>query len=81
MSLCLRAPNGYLSTKTYQNGLIEESVNLLYDIYGSLALEISFPELCVPAVIQMKRWIKKSKNFFMNKQIQQLIEKVRDSFT
>lgn len=80
MSLTLRAPNGYLSSKVYQSSLIDESVSLLYDIYAALALDVAFPELIVPAVIHMKRWIKKSKNFMATKQMQLFIEKVELDF-
>jgi hypothetical protein len=74
-TLNIRAPNAYLGTKTYHLGLVEQVINHLYDFYASCSLSISFPELSVPAIIQLKR-MTKSKDFSMNKQIQQLIEKV-----
>ncbi|KAJ3043715.1 Nucleolar Complex 2 protein [Rhizophlyctis rosea] len=77
--LNIKAPNPYLGTRTYQNGVVEEVVNLLFDYYGAFALSIAFPELAVPAILQLKRYAKKSKNFRMNKQIQQLVEKLEQN--
>lgn len=76
-TLAIKAPNAYLGTRPYQVGLAEEIVNLLFDFYGAFALSISFPELAIPAILQLKRYIKRSKNFQINKQLQQLVEKVR----
>jgi nucleolar complex protein 2 len=73
----LKAPKGYLQTRVYQDGLIEEAIHLLFDIYSSQVLSISFPELIIPGVIQLKRLSKSSKNLKLNKLIHVLLEKVR----
>ncbi|KAJ3287517.1 Nucleolar Complex 2 protein [Borealophlyctis nickersoniae] len=75
----IRAPNPYLGTRAYQIGVAEEAVSLLFDYYGSFALSIAFPELAVPAILQLKRFVKRSKNFQVNKQIQQLVEKLEQN--
>ncbi|KAJ3294549.1 Nucleolar Complex 2 protein, partial [Blyttiomyces sp. JEL0837] len=72
--LALKTPNQYLGTRPYQVGVAEEAVNLLIDFYDCFALSVGFPELAVPAVLQFKRYMKKSKNVIANKQIQQLLE-------
>ncbi|KAJ3048314.1 Nucleolar Complex 2 protein [Rhizophlyctis rosea] len=77
--LNIKTANSYLGTRTYQNGVVEEVVNLLFDYYGAFALSIAFPELAIPAILQLKRYAKKSKNFHMNKQIQQLVEKLEQN--
>ncbi|KAJ3135933.1 Nucleolar Complex 2 protein [Geranomyces variabilis] len=78
-SLAIKAPNQYLGTRTYQVGVAEQVVSLLFEYYGAFALSISFPELAVPAVLQLKRYTKRSKNFQINKAIQQLVEKIEQN--
>ncbi|KAJ3152061.1 Nucleolar Complex 2 protein [Geranomyces variabilis] len=78
-SLAIKAPNQYLGTRTYQVGVVEQVVSLLFEYYGAFALSISFPELAVPAVLQLKRYTKRSKNFQTNKAIQQLVEKIEQN--
>ncbi|KAJ3025651.1 UNVERIFIED_CONTAM: Nucleolar Complex 2 protein [Siphonaria sp. JEL0065] len=72
--LTLKAPAQYLGTRTYQTGVVEEVVGLLMEYYDCFSLTIGFPELVVPAVVQFRRWIKRSKNVTANKQIQSLLE-------
>jgi nucleolar complex protein 2 len=72
----IRAPNTYLGTRTYYNGLLEEVIHLLYEFFSVHALSIAFPELAVPAIVQLKKISKNGTDFAKNKQIQQLIEKV-----
>ena len=48
-------------------------------MFASHAMSLSFPELSIPACIQFKRIVKKSKNVSMNKQIQQLLEKLDEN--
>ncbi|KAK9768629.1 Nucleolar Complex 2 protein [Basidiobolus ranarum] len=47
--------------------------------YTSHALSIAFPELVLPGVVQLKKYIKKSKNMKFIKQTQQLIEKMEQN--
>lgn len=72
----IRAPNQYLGTKTYHTGLIDQVVSLLYYYYATQAKSIAFPELAIPAMIQIKRIIKASKDVAMSRHLQQLVEKV-----
>jgi hypothetical protein len=64
----------YLGTRVYQTSLAEEAVALLIDFFDSFALSISFPELAIPAIVQFKKYCKRSKTFAANKQILQLID-------
>ncbi|KAJ3229122.1 Nucleolar Complex 2 protein [Chytriomyces hyalinus] len=77
--LTLKAPAQYLGTRPYQNGIVEEVVALLMEYYDCFALSIGFPELVVPAVVQFRRWMKKSKNVSANKQIQGLLESLEQN--
>ncbi|CAG8529719.1 4399_t:CDS:10 [Ambispora gerdemannii] len=74
-SLHLKAPKCYLHTRAYQDGICEEIIDVLLEYYACFCLSVAFPELVVPAIVQIKRHIKKSKNVKMNKQLHNLVEK------
>ncbi|CAG8455292.1 10089_t:CDS:10 [Paraglomus occultum] len=74
-SVHLKAPKSYLHTRVYQDGLIEELVRVMGEYYGGQCLSIAFPELAIPAIVQIKRHVKKSKNLKLNKQLHVLVEK------
>lgn len=76
LSVYLSVPSGYQGTTVYQKGLFESVLNLFYDY---LAIpSISFPEISVPVTVFLKRWSKKSKNAYMNKNIRVLLEKIQE---
>ncbi|KAJ2999230.1 Nucleolar Complex 2 protein [Globomyces sp. JEL0801] len=77
--LNIRVPNTYIGTKTYHNGLVDEVVHLLFRYYSAHAFSIAFPELAIPAIIQLKRMVKHGKDFALNKQVLQLIEKLEQN--
>ncbi|KAL9027350.1 MAG: hypothetical protein Q9196_004112 [Gyalolechia fulgens] len=54
----LRVPKAYLRTRSYQDGLGEQLVELLAEFFGIWAKHIAFPELALPPVVQLKRWVK-----------------------
>ncbi|KAL1924138.1 uncharacterized protein VTP21DRAFT_7173 [Calcarisporiella thermophila] len=72
----LKAPKQYIGNKIYQDGIAEQLVELLLEYYACYCLSIAFPELTIPAVVQLKRHIKKSKNVKFNKQLHGLVEKI-----
>ncbi|CAI2162807.1 7296_t:CDS:10 [Funneliformis geosporum] len=78
-TICLKAPKSYLRTTVYQDGVCEELTELLLEYYASFCLSIAFPELIIPAVSQIKRFIKVSKNFKTNKKFQQLVLKLEEN--
>ncbi|CAH6718230.1 nucleolar complex protein 2 [[Candida] jaroonii] len=69
----------YLGTKVYQEGLSEQFIELSYEFFVLYCKNIAFPELVTPAVISLRRFIKKSKNIKFNKQLSQLIEKLNEN--
>jgi len=75
----IKANKSYLRTRIYQDGLAEETLSLLLCFYAQSSNSIAFPELVIPAQIQLKRFLKKSKNIKINKQIQQLLEKINQT--
>ncbi|KAH6608923.1 hypothetical protein Trco_002269 [Trichoderma cornu-damae] len=53
-----RAPKAYLRTRVFQDGVGEEVVELMSGFMFAWSTSISFPELALPVVIQLKRWLK-----------------------
>ncbi|RIB18694.1 Noc2p family-domain-containing protein [Gigaspora rosea] len=78
-SSTLKTPKVYLHTKVYQDGICDELVELLFEYYSCYSLSIAFPELAIPAIIQVKRHIKNSKNVKFNRQLQQFVEKLEQN--
>lgn len=66
----------YLGTKVYQDGLCEQFLELTGEFFALHCKNIAFPELVTPVILSLRRFIKKSRNFKFNKQLQQLIEKL-----
>ncbi|KAI4271843.1 MAG: hypothetical protein LQ337_005711 [Flavoplaca oasis] len=54
----LRVPKAYLGTRAYQDGLGEQLVELMAEFFGIWAKHIAFPELMLPPVVHLKRWLK-----------------------
>ncbi|KAF5557841.1 nucleolar complex 2 [Fusarium mexicanum] len=57
-----KAPKSYLRTRVFQDGVGEQLVELLGEYFFLWATSIAFPELALPAVIQLKRWLKQARN-------------------
>ncbi|CAN6602786.1 nucleolar complex protein 2 [Trichomonascus vanleenenianus] len=72
----IRASKGYLGTRIYQNGVCDQIVELIGEFYALYCKSIAFPELAVPAIITLRRFIKRSKNIRFNKQLQQVVERL-----
>lgn len=56
-----KAPKSYLRTRTYQDGVGEQVVELLSEFLLLWATNIAFPEFALPVVIQLKRYLKQSR--------------------
>ncbi|RKP09022.1 Noc2p family-domain-containing protein [Thamnocephalis sphaerospora] len=72
----IKAPKEYLHTRVYQEGLTENVCQCMFEYFESYALSIAFPELAIPAIVQLKRHIKRSKNAKISKQLQSVVEKL-----
>lgn len=72
----IRAPSSYLRTKTYQDGVAEQVVELLAEFYVLYAKSIAFPELAIPTIVLAKRGMKKSKNAKLNNALAVLVGKL-----
>ncbi|CAK7913969.1 nucleolar complex protein 2 [[Candida] anglica] len=72
----IKVNQAYLGTKTYQDGLCEQFIELASEFFVLYTKNIAFPELATPAILSLRRFTKKSKNVRFNKQLQQLVEKL-----
>ncbi|KAJ4263616.1 Nucleolar Complex 2 protein [Fusarium torreyae] len=57
-----KAPKSYLRTRVFQDGVGEQLVELLGEYFLLWATSIAFPELALPVIIQLKRWLKQARN-------------------
>ena len=54
----IRAPKSYLRTRVYQDGVGEQAGELLSEFFVLWTKSIAFPELALPVVVLLKRWLK-----------------------
>ncbi|KAG8674337.1 Nucleolar Complex 2 protein [Fusarium poae] len=57
-----KAPKSYLRTRVLQDGIGEQLAELLSEYFMLWATSIAFPELALPILIQLKRWLKQARN-------------------
>ncbi|KAK8208615.1 ribosome assembly protein-like protein Noc2 [Phyllosticta capitalensis] len=57
-----RAAKSYLRTRVYQDGVGEQVAELLSEFFVLWAKNIAFPELALPVVVMLKRWLKEVSN-------------------
>lgn len=53
-----KAQKSYLHTRIYQDGVGEQVCELLSEFFVLWSTSISFPELALPVVVMLKRWLK-----------------------
>jgi nucleolar complex protein 2 len=54
----IRAPTSYLKTKVYQEGVGEQVFELFSEFFVLWTKSIAYPELQLPAIVMLKRWLK-----------------------
>ena len=57
-STTIRATKAYLRTRIYQDGVGEQVAELLSEFFSLWAKNIAFPELVLPVIVMLKRWVK-----------------------
>jgi nucleolar complex protein 2 len=57
-----KAPKSYLRTRVYQDGVGEQVMELLSEFFVLWSTSIAFPELALPVIVMMKRWLKDAGN-------------------
>ncbi|KAN0079495.1 Noc2p family domain containing protein [Elaphomyces granulatus] len=79
----IRAPKPYLRTRIYQDGVGEQVAELLSEFFVLWTKHIAFPELSLPIVVMLKRWLREggsrtsgNKNTKLNQMILLLVQKV-----
>ena len=60
-SISYKAPKSYLRTRVYQDGVGEQLVELLSEYFLLWSTSIAFPELALPVIMQLKRWLKQAR--------------------
>lgn len=81
-SVSIRAPSAYLKTRTYQDGLGEQLVELFSEFFVLWCKSIAYPELQLPITVMLKRWLKNAsksstgnRNGKLNQQLLLLVQK------
>ncbi|KAJ5901600.1 hypothetical protein N7495_002128 [Penicillium taxi] len=79
----IRAPKSYLRSRTYHDGVGEQVAELLSEFFVLWSKHIAFPELSVPVVVSLKRWLKQvsarsggNKNAKINQMILLVVQKI-----
>ncbi|KAF4556095.1 Nucleolar complex protein 2-like protein [Elsinoe fawcettii] len=57
-SITIRAQKSYLGTRVYQDGIGEQVQELMSEFFVLWSKNIAFPELSLPVIILLKRWLK-----------------------
>jgi nucleolar complex protein 2 len=57
-----KAQKSYLRTRVYQDGIGEQVVELLSEFFVLWSTSIAFPELTLPVIVMIKRWLKEASN-------------------
>ena len=57
-----KAPKSYLRTRVYQDGVGEQVAELLSEFFVLWSTSIAFPELALPVIVMLKRWLKDASN-------------------
>ncbi len=57
-----KAQKSYLRTRVYQDGVGEQVAELLSEFFALWSTNIAFPELALPVIVMLKRWLKDAQN-------------------
>jgi nucleolar complex protein 2 len=79
----IRAAKSYLRTRVYQDGVGEQVAELLSEFFVLWTKSIAFPELSLPVIVMLKRWLKEvgarnggNKNTKINQMVLLLVQKI-----
>ncbi|KAK2594330.1 Nucleolar Complex 2 protein [Conoideocrella luteorostrata] len=61
-AVAYKAPKSYLRTRVYQDGIGDQVTELLGEFFLLWSTSIAFPELALPVIIQLKRWMKQARS-------------------
>lgn len=57
-----KAQKSFLRTRIYQDGVGEQVAELLSEFFVLWSTNIAFPELALPVIVMLKRWLKEANN-------------------
>lgn len=57
-----KAQKSYLRTRVYQDGVGEQVAELLSEFFVLWSTNVAFPELALPVIVMLKRWLKDAQN-------------------
>jgi nucleolar complex protein 2 len=57
-STIYKAPKSYLRTRVYQDSVGEQVIDLFCEFFVLWSTSIAFPELALPVIVMLKRWLK-----------------------
>lgn len=79
----IRAPSSYLKTRVYQDGVGEQVIELFSEFFVLWTKSIAFPELQLPVIVMLKRWLRTAsskstgnKNAKLNQGLLLLVQKL-----
>ncbi|CAK8694755.1 unnamed protein product [Clavelina lepadiformis] len=75
----LRLSNSQLKEKSYRDGTIDRVYDLLMAYFNSQAHTVAFPEMSIPTIVMLKKFVKECKTPNYSKVIKQIVEKVQEN--
>ncbi|KAL4221400.1 Nucleolar complex protein 2 [Mactra antiquata] len=75
----LKLSKTQLQDKAFKDGVLDQLCELLIEQFHAYSNSISFPELVLPALLQLKEFLKKCKVGNFTKQIKQIVEKIDEN--
>ncbi|XP_068699854.1 nucleolar complex protein 2 homolog [Montipora foliosa] len=80
-SCILKVTKQQLGTKPYQDAVVDHIFELLLEFFCVHAHSIAFPEVALPAVVRLRKFIKTTAVPKYRKQMKQLVDKIEETST
>ncbi|KJE97350.1 Noc2l protein [Capsaspora owczarzaki ATCC 30864] len=77
--LLVKVAKTFTRSKVFQDTVMESTLFLLLEHVSIHAFAIGFPELALPALIQLKRVLKRTQMPAVRKQVKQVLDKIEDN--